>query len=291
MKLLVLLIVLGLRQTALGREPAQAAGRLLRRWRDGWMMRGARENWGGAVILALIVLPPVLALLALVLALEGRFYSLLYTGLSLVVMLVLLLDREHPGVQQREQAAWQEADEQEPGVLAQAELPVLEAAALAEFGRARQALLAEQLRDLFAPLLWFVVLGPVAALAYYLLRLCAVSGPAEAGTAEPASASLAARLLHFADWPVARVLALSFALAGNFVTTWQHWRQYALDTEKPAVALLDESADAAQPAELRLSHDTLPGPQLVTALAAVAALLHRALVIWIVLLALHTLWP
>jgi hypothetical protein len=29
----------------------------------------------------------------------------------------------------------------------------------------------------------------------------------------------------------------------------------------------------------------------VNALAAVAALLQRALVIWVVLLALHTLWP
>ncbi|MCC2639096.1 MAG: hypothetical protein K0Q68_2815, partial [Moraxellaceae bacterium] len=80
-------------------------------------------------------------------------------------------------------------------------------------------------------------------------------------------------------------------LAGDFVATWQHWRARVLEAEADAVELLDESAQAAQPVTLRMSPEELPGPQLVNGLTTVAALAHRALVIWIVLLALHTLWP
>jgi len=90
---------------------------------------------------------------------------------------------------------------------------------------------------------------------------------------------------------VARVLSLSFALAGDFVATWQHWRSNVLGTGISVVALLDESAAAAQPTDLRMGTESNPGTVLVTALSAVSALLHRALVIWVVLLAVHTLWP
>lgn len=284
MKLLVLLIALGLRQTEPGRELSTAVVRLLRRWRDGWLERGTREGWQSGVVLGLIVLPPVLIVLALVLAVQGTYFGLWHSAISLAVMMLVLLDRELPEVIRREREGWLAADEQGREVLAHAEPQALEAAAAGELARARAALLAEQLRELFAPVFWFVLLGPVAALAYYFLRLVA---------AAPASpvAALAGRLLHWADWPVVRVLGLSFALAGDFVATWQYWRTHALDRDIAAVAMLEESAQAAQPANFRLDAETLPGPQLTSALEAAAALLHRALIIWIVLLALHTLWP
>lgn len=284
MKLLVLLLVLGLRQTEPGRELTLAITRQTGAWRDYWLNRAARDSWQGTLGLALVLLPALL-LLAVVLALQEVPYHSLFVGaLGLVVMLVVLMDRDLPEALRREQDAWQNADEVAREVIAQADPLLLEEAANAELARARAGLLAEQLRQLFAPLFWYLLLGPVAALAYFLLRRCA-----EARVS--ATPALAQRLLHFADWPVARVLALSFALAGDFVATWQHWRARLLEAEADAVELVDESAQAAQPVVLRLIPGELPGPQLGSGLAAVAALLHRALVIWIVLLALHTLWP
>ncbi len=284
MKLLVLLIVLGLRQTEPGRDLALTIARLSRRWRDNWLERAARDNWQGALGLGLVLLPALL-LFGVVIALQGVPYeSLFLGGLGLVVMGVVLLDRDIPEALRREQEAWLQADEASRELIAQADPAMLEEAAGAELARARTGLLAEQLRQLFAPLFWFLLLGPVAGLAYYLLRLAAEG-------AQSSTPPLAQRLLHFADWPVARVLALSFALAGDFVSTWQHWRARALEAEADAVEFVDESAQVAQPVTLRMSAEELPGPQLVNGLATVAALAHRALVIWIVLLALHTLWP
>lgn len=284
MKLLVLLLVLGLRQTQPGRELTLAITRQTRAWRDYWLHRAARDSWQGALGLALVLMPALL-LLAVVLALQEVPYHNLFVGaLGLVVMLVVLLDRDLPEALGREQEAWLRADELAREVIAQADPAVLEDAARAELARARAALLAEQLRQLFAPVFWYLLLGPVAALAYFLLRLSA-----EASVS--ATPSLAQRLLHFADWPVARVLALSFALAGDFEAAWKHFRARVLEADADAVELVDESAQAAQPVALQLPPGELPGPELGHGLASVAALAQRALVIWIVLLALHTLWP
>ena len=282
MKLLVLLIVLGLRQTEPGRDLTLTIARQSRRWRDSWLERAARDNWQGALGLGLVLLPALL-LLGVVIALQEVPYPNLFMGaLGLVVMCGVLLDRDLPEALRREREAWLQADEVSRELIAQADPAVLDEAAGAELARARHGLLAEQLRQLFAPLFWFLLLGPVAGLAYYLLRLAAEGQ-------QSATPPLAQRLLHFADWPVARVLALSFALAGDFVATWQHWRGRLLEAD--VVEFIDESAQAAQPVTLRMSAEELPGPQLVNGLATVAALAHRALVIWIVLLALHTLWP
>lgn len=284
MKLLVLLLVLGLRQTATGRDLTLGIARQSRRWRDSWLERGARDNWQGALGLGLVLLPALL-LLGVVIALREVPHSNLFVGLlGLVVMLVVLLDRDLPEALARERDAWLRADEESGELIAQADPAVVEEAANGELARARAGLLAEQLRQLFSPLFWFLLLGPVAALAYYLLRLSAEGKVS-------ATPALAQRLLHFADWPVARVLALSFALAGDFNGAWQHWRSRALEPEADAVELVDESARAAQPVAVRMAAGELPGAQLAAGLAAVSALAYRALVIWVVLLALHTLWP
>lgn len=284
MNLLVLLLVLGLRQTEPGRNLTQVIVRQGRRWRDMWFTRAQRENWSSGLGLGLVMLP-ALVLLAVVIALqEAPFHHLFVGALGLVVMVVVMLDRDLPDALQRESAAWRQADEQARELIAQADPVVLEEAANGELARARRVLLGEQLRQVFAPLFWYLLLGPVAALTYFLLRICA-------DARESSISVLAGRLLHFADWPVARILALSFALAGDFTAAWQHFTSRALDSAIDAVTLVDESAAVAHAVSVRMAPAELPGEQLVAALTAVGALLHRALVIWIVLLALHTLWP
>ena len=282
MSLLVLLIAMGLRQLGLASGVAATVSGWTRGWVRAWEERGNREGWSGLLTVILIVLLPVL-LMALPLSLFVGIWHTLFLGVgSLLVMIVILLDRQLPDVAKRESEAWLAADEQARLLIVQADPADIERAAVFELQRVRQLLLAEQLRELFAPLFWFLALGPVAAVAYYFLRLTA-QGAGSAG-------DKARDLLFYAEWPVARVLALSFALAGDFLATWQHWRAHVLNAGVDALPLLDESAALAQHTDLTMRRDTMPGEVLGDALAAISALLQRALIIWIVLLALHTVW-
>ena len=58
---------------------------------------------------------------------------------------------------------------------------------------------------------WYFLLGPGAALAYRLLALSVEN------SRQPALKERAEQLRHALDWLPVRVLALSFALVGNFV--------------------------------------------------------------------------
>lgn len=283
MNLLVLLLALGLRQFGLARGLAAMLSAWSRGWVQGWEARGLREGWAGWLTVLLIVLLPALLAGVLATVLSGIWHTLLLGLVSLSVMVLILLDQQSPDVLRRESEAWAAADEEAKLLIVQAEPAALEQAAAVEFQRARQALLTEQLRELFAPLFWFLLLGPAAAIAYYLLRLSAER--------DNAVASKAREWLHYAEWPVVRVLAISFALAGDFLATWQHWRAHVLDAGVDGLALLDESASHAQHSHLAMRRDVMPGEVLATALHGVAALLQRALILWIILLALHTIWP
>lgn len=283
MSLLVLLIALGLRQSGLARGMAVILSAWSRGWVQGWEMRGSREGWAGLLTVILIVGLPTLAVAVLATILSGVWHVLLLGMVSLAVMVPVLLDQQQPDVLRRETEAWRVADEKARLLIVQADPADIERAAAEEFGRARKALLAEQLREVFAPVFWFLLLGPAAAVAYHFLRLTAARDNAAAAQAD--------RLLHYAEWPVARALALSFALAGDFLATWQHWRAHVLDAGMEALSLLDESAARSQHVTLAMRPDVMPGEVLSSALQAIAALLQRALVLWIVLLALHTLWP
>lgn len=62
-------------------------------------------------------------------------------------------------------------------------------------------------QQLFAPMVWYILLGPMAVLMYRLVFFCqeqAVCGP------------LAGRILLFLDWLSTRVAALFYLLVGNF---------------------------------------------------------------------------
>lgn len=283
MTLLVVLLVLWLRHTGKFSEPAELLATLLRRWRDIWIKKSANEGWPPTVSLLLVLLPPSLLIGALMLSLYDTGYGLWNSAVGFVVLLVILLDHPRPDILQREQNAWLEADERHADLFEEADPLLMQQAAHDELARARHELLRVQVRVLFAPLFWFLLAGPVAAVFYYFLRLL-VEDNAQTD-------SMASRLLQYADWPVARVMALCFALAGNFSSTWQYWRDHALVKDRESLPFLEASALCAQPQEETEYGNRQPGIFLGQELAAIDALMQRVLVIWLVFLALHTLWP
>jgi AmpE protein len=86
----------------------------------------------------------------------------------------------------------------------------------------------------FAPLFYFLLLGPIAAVAYRSVYLFAVSG--RAGRYRD--------VLVWADWIPVRLLALSFAVTGDFVAVV---RAAWPDSASPAPALLHRAALASTP--------------------------------------------
>ncbi len=278
MKLLLVLLALGARRWVPA-ELAHLPGRWTRQWRDTWLGRQAAAPW---MVLLLVVLPPLLLLLGLLWLLDGVWYNAPYFLLSLFVLVAILLDKQAPDVQTRLredwlQRAWPNAAE--PDLL-----PVASTLGL-ELENGRRLLVKEQLGELFSPLFWFLLLGPLALLAYHLLRILAEVAALQAG------GRLAAEYLAWADWLPARVLALTLALAGRFQETWQYLQGKMLDLRMPPLELADGAAACAHASSLELDGESAPGAVLILGLADIAALLQRALVVWIVLLALKTLWP
>lgn len=281
MNLLVVVVVLIARHRGLMHEPAVTIGLLLRRWRDMWLQRGTREGWTPAVVIGLAVLLPSL-LLAIVLSLPGGVWQRLLTGAAgLLVLGQILLDQSMPNAAARFRTLWQ-TKAWPVDTAAQSGLLGAELVAESEFGPARRELVEEGLRQLFAPLFWFLLLGPVGGLGYYLLRLVAEGD-------ESSVVPVARRVLHLVEWPVARVLALTFALAGDFVETWQHLQEQLLRRDEEAVSLLEESATRAQSVTLKMVVDEPVAETLGQGLSLVEGLLFRTLILWVVLLALHTL--
>ena len=82
---------------------------------------------------------------------------------------------------------------------------------------------------------------------------------------------------------------MSFALAGNFTSTWNVIRERLLRPDAEGHVLIDEAAAAAEPVDLDASAE--PSAALTEAMTGLQALLQRALIVWMVMLSLHTLWP
>jgi len=279
MKLLLVLLAWGASQLFPPEVTAASLGRLSRQWRDLWLTRDLGSYFVGV---GLIVGVPLVVFAAVLYGFHGFWRHLLAGPLTMAIVFWALLDRYAPGAEQRFREDWLARSWPVDG---EPDLIPPEASLALELGNARRLLLGERLSELFSPLLWFLLLGPLALAAYYLLRITG-----ELAEVQPAG-YVAKRWQDWADWLPARVLALSFALGGNFDTTWKYLNEKLRDPALPTLDLLDGAAEAAHPAEVTVSEEVAPGAALVLALGEVEAMLRRAGIIWVVLLALHTLLP
>jgi len=77
-------------------------------------------------------------------------------------------------------------------------------------------------RRWFGVLFWFLLLGPVGALAY---RLSALAAEGDAAELPPDTLTGAKTWLAFLDWPVAQLMTLALALVGDFDTVVSAWKE------------------------------------------------------------------
>lgn len=148
---------------------------------------------------------------------------------------------------------------------------------------------------MFAVLFWFVILGPVGALLYRLSMLYRDHSPGP----------LAERWVWLLEWPVVRLMGLTWAMAGNFDTCFPRWKRALLNVSSPSAALLHDQLLGAlgQPDPERLTEveDESEEPELPTGedildphyarrlIRASLPLLSRSLLLWVCALALLTL--
>lgn len=186
-------------------------------WFAAWLGWLGRSPWFGEARLSELallaaLLPPLLILGLLLWLLAQPFHGAL-AFLAAIALLFLAwgprdLDLELEAIIEAE---GEEAREAALRALlphpAQGEVPAEREAALA-------ALAAAGLRRWFAVLFWFLLLGPLGALAY---RLTQITAEVEHPDRLPPGLRLAAsRLLALLDWLPARLVAFSLALVGDF---------------------------------------------------------------------------
>jgi AmpE protein len=143
--------------------------------------------------------------------------------------------------------------------------------------KASAGLLVQACDRLFAVLFWFVLLGPVGAVAYRSVAIVYH----QRGEEHELAAS-AGRLFAALVWLPARLLALGYALSGHFEAALQAWRE----AHHPAPSGSDGSLQILS-AVGSAALGTVNGA--AEPVRAAVQLVWRTLVIWMVVIALFTL--
>ena len=272
---LVVLLVLLIDKLTDWRRDVQQDGPWLQWLRRVEQRSGSRIPWLG---LALAVLLPVLVLGLLLLALK----PLAYGWLSLPLHVLVLLYSLGRGQGKREfgafRDAWRRGDEEAAALVAERDLKLSAADAPSLLHAVEAQLLWRSHQGFFAVIFWYVLLGPVAALAYRLLALTLDHAR------DQAMREQAEQLRHAFDWLPVRVLLASFGLVGNFVAVNRALLNDLLHWDIPASRLLAEVGPVA--ADLGGSVEGEAG---IARLDSLAALLVRTRMLWYAAIALWIL--
>jgi AmpE protein len=247
--------------------------RLLERVEGG--AESGREPW---LSLFLLVVLPVLLLGLLLMALE----PLAYGWLSLPLHLLVLLYSLGRGQGKRElgpfRDAWRRGDDEAATLVAERDLGLSATDAPGLLRAVEAQLLWRSHQGFFAVIFWYVLLGPVAALAYRLLALTIEHAKAEA------IRERAGQFRHAFDWLPVRVLLASFGLVGNFVAANRAMLADLLHWGVPARQLLAEVGPVAADLD-----EPYAGQAGIGRLDSLAALLVRARILWYAAIALWIL--
>lgn len=137
---------------------------------------------------------------------------------------------------------------------------------------------------IFSVVFWFVVLGPAGAWASRVADLCrrrAPSGPGQGPVAQGVEV-----LYGLLAWIPARLLALSYAVAGSFEDAVSDWRDYYRRATAGFFRASEEIVAAAGVGAIRSRY---PQADVVGRVRAARRLVVRTVVIWLTFISLLTL--
>ena len=257
------------------------------RWLD-WIGTHAGEGgfWQSRSGLWLALLPPVLLVLLLQVLLHDRLWGLLGLLFGVVALICawgprdLAIDVE---------AALDTSDPETRGARL-AQLAPEPGVAMTEDALLPGSLMRSALRRWFAPLFWFLLLGPVGAALYRLAERAAL---VEAARLPEENAAGARVLLQWLEWPVAQLMALALALAGNFDLVFRAWRAAGGDRWQVQSGFLEAAGRAAVRGELAeeaedylREGEPVPFAGDLVELRDAMSLVWRMLLVWLAVLAL-----
>lgn len=136
----------------------------------------------------------------------------------------------------------------------------------------------------FAPMLLYWLGGPIFLLAYLLIDEMLVNEH----SSEPLK-EMAFQVLDTVQFLSSRVLAMTFALAGNFFQVIDDGVRGLIDWQKSADQLLSESAKEALGVQPLFDQQAELIPQMQRQMMALERLLHRSMMVWLGVLALSIL--
>lgn len=268
----------------------------LSRWRDpAWFdtyFRVLRDRlagiamWSATASVLVAAAIPVAAVWLAYAVLDALFAPLGF--LAVVVILVMSLGpRELTGEFEAYSEAIRNQREDEVGQIAQGIVGGPVSNDHAERNRAvTQAILMQANDRLFGVLFWFALLGPVGAVLYRVADLLRHVAAREFG-ADSEFGDAALRLHGLLAWAPARLLALSYALAGSFEDAMTDWKAYYENCATRFFQISNDVLICTGRGALRVGTDEADAP-LAEAGAAVN-LVYRALIVWLAALGLFTL--
>ncbi|WP_248918721.1 regulatory signaling modulator protein AmpE [Pseudomonas entomophila] len=227
--------------------------------------------------LAILILLPVAVLALLLHVLEPVAYGLLALPVHLLVLVYSLGRGDVKAALGPFRDAWRRGDEQAALHVAERDLGLAADDARGLIKRVQGHLLWQAYQSFFAVIFWYFLLGPGAALAYRLLALTADH------SRQPALQTLAWQLRHALDWLPVRVIAVSFALVGNFVAVTRVMLHELLDWHISAVHLVAKVGRVAD--DIPEEEDRQRG---LERLDSLWELLLRCAVLWYACFALWT---
>ena len=262
----------------------------LRDWRWfgrwlGWLRAQQGESPGRYTVL-LAILPCVLLVGLMQWILAERLFGLP----SLVFGVVLLALCWGPRDLDRDVEAVIDAEDATAAGLAVSKLQSAGGSLREDAPGLVEATVVNALRRWFAPLFWFLLLGPLGAVLYRLLAQSAQGPQSVQLSSEERRAG--DWLLAVLEWPVAQLMTLSMALVGNFDTVFSAWRRAGGNRWALQLGFLAEAARASVGAELveeaeeaRLAGQ-VPVDERYPELRDAMSLVWRTLLLWMALLAL-----
>lgn len=266
-------------------------------WFDAWQawlsnhnnrLPAFMRNWSGTLPVLALLLPMVPPALLLWLA-EGRLFGLLTLGLHVLILIYCFTRFNLLALIEDYLACWREGNYEAAYLQAVAQAPDAFRSRTDDYAGMHQQfldyVLMVSLRRLFAVLFWYIVLGPLGALFYFLLQQML---SADVLLEDRASSRAWQRFLSLAEWVPARLLALAFALAGDFVAGFQRLREHLLDNLAPHhnIALLIDCAVAAIGKPDTSIRDAEYSVQASWRLEALRDLVLRSQIVWVIAVAM-----
>ena len=262
---------------------------------------------------SLAYLIPLFALGVILYLVAGQLYGL-PTMLVHILVLLVAFDRIQPGKLAREfLEKWKAEDIQACMLYLKQELAMPEALkiddeeALSEYFS--KQLVYRSFEKMFVMFFWYIVGGPIGIIFCYVsyqLRDLQVESVArkkadERECEQEAESTLITNLIWLLEWMPMRLLAITFSLIGNFVRCFENLKKsfWSAGVETSSVDLLYGYASCAlsgmvgpdiPEADAGGNSKTRERLQKVARIQALLALLERSQAVWLILLAIFTVY-